>query len=224
MKTSNIKQIRLLYSLFGGILLICLGLFFSNIITAADESKISNMESSKDEGYVFCITDLQAGNELFKQQHSIDSLASGYSAHAHISSFAADFHADKNIMKTDPRVVWVSVMQWFNTIALVAIVVLAIIVLISFYRSTKQGRVFPKKQVSMLTFIGILILATTISKDTSTFLERMVAADLLEGSLWQPQVLFEIHMGRIFFGLTLIFISQIFRIGYEMQEDQELTI
>ena len=39
-----------------------------------------------------------------------------------------------------------------------------------------------------------------------------------------PQVRYTVHFMRIFFGLTLIFLSQIIRIGRELQEEQELTI
>ena len=35
---------------------------------------------------------------------------------------------------------------------------------------------------------------------------------------------FDIHFTLIFFGLAVIFISQIFRIGREMQEEQDLTV
>lgn len=222
MKTSNIKRIRIIYSLFAGILLICLGLFLFNVISAAEQLQMAHLGGPKNNEYAFSITDLHADTPLFAQEHAIDSLPSGYRAHAHVSRFTADFYG--NLDKSDPRIMWVTILQWFNSIAFVSIIVLAVIVLISFYRSAQKGHVFPKKQVTMLSVIGLLILISSITGDTSSFIERTVASDLLQGSAWQPQVLFEIHMGRIFFGLTLIFISQIFRIGYEMQEEQEYTI
>jgi len=96
--------------------------------------------------------------------------------------------------------------------------------LVSFYRSSKQGKVFPIKQVSLLVVIGLLVIAVSLSSDTRAFLERQMAADLLAGTDWEPAVGFTIHFVNIFFGLTIIFLAHIFKIGREMQEDQELTI
>ena len=72
--------------------------------------------------------------------------------------------------------------------------------------------------------IGILLVVSSLCTDTSTYLERTLALELLRDTAWMPEAHYTIHFTRIFFGLTLIFLSQIFRIGRELQEDQELTI
>jgi ketol-acid reductoisomerase len=59
---------------------------------------------------------------------------------------------------------------------------------------------------------------------TGRALERTLALDLLHNTPWHPKAAYTIHFTRIFFGLTLIFLSQVFRIGRELQEDNELTI
>ena len=70
----------------------------------------------------------------------------------------------------------------------------------------------------------VLLVLLSLSIDTGTYLERRLAADLLKDTQWMPQVRYTLHFLRIFFGLTLIFLSQIIRIGRELQEEQELTI
>ena len=75
-----------------------------------------------------------------------------------------------------------------------------------------------------LLVAGILLVAISLCVDTGAYLERTLARDLLAGTEWQPKASFTIHFTLIFFGLAVIFISQIFRIGREMQEEQDLTV
>ena len=77
---------------------------------------------------------------------------------------------------------------------------------------------------SRFLIIGLLLVLLSLSVDTQTYLERRLAHDLLAGSQWVPQTRYTIHFTRIFFGLTIIFLSQIIRIGREMQDEQELTV
>ncbi|MCQ2294404.1 MAG: DUF2975 domain-containing protein [Bacteroidales bacterium] len=225
MKTNNIKRIRLLYSLFAGILLLCLGLFFFNVISAAEEPiSLPNNNKAVHGDYIFAITDLHATSELYNQEHIVEGTDSNMTAIAHVKSYVVDFFPSSNISDNDSRLTCALYLQFFELLSFLVIIVLAIIVLVSFYRSTKQGRIFPTKQTSLLLVIGLLITASSISIDTRNHLEYLVAADLLQGTEWKPVVFFGIHFTRIFFGLTVIFLSQIFRIGREMQEEQELTI
>lgn len=225
MKTNNIRRIRLLYSLFAGILLVFLGLFVCNVISAAEEPiSLPNNNKAVHGDYIFAITDLHATSELYNKKHDIDCASGDVSAVAHVKSYVVDFFPSNNISDKDPRLMWALYLQFFEFLSFVAIFVLVIIVLVSFYRSTKQGRIFPTKQTALLLVIGLLIIASSISIDTRSYLECLAAADLLQGTSWKPSVYFGIHFTRIFFGLTVIFLSQIFRIGREMQEEQELTI
>jgi hypothetical protein len=68
------------------------------------------------------------------------------------------------------------------------------------------------------------MLVISLCHDLSTYLERTLARDLLAGTQWQPQAHYTVHFTLIFFGLTIVFLSQIFRIGRELQEENELTI
>ena len=83
---------------------------------------------------------------------------------------------------------------------------------------------FPKKKIRWLTWIGILMIVMSLSMDISIWIEQGLAAKLLAGTEWEPSTAIAIHTTRLFFGLTIIFMAQIFYIGREMQEEQELTI
>lgn len=223
MKYSNILHIRILYGLMGGILLICLGLFVSDIFTSEEESAVGKL-SAFNSDYAFTITDLHCTPTLYEEEQLIEGLPDGVSAHAHINRYDVDIYTNNLDTAKDKRLVWVLVLQIFNVVAVAAVVVLVVVALISFYRTTKRGQIFPKKNVSLLLIIGLLLVLLSLSIDTGTYLERRLAADLLKNTQWMPQVRYTLHFLRIFFGLTLIFLSQIIRIGRELQEEQELTI
>lgn len=225
MKTNNIRRIRLLYSLFAGILLVFIGLFFCNVISAAEEPiSLPNNNKAVHGDFIFAITDLHASPELYNQEHVVEGTDSNMTAVAHVKNYVVDFFPDSNISDKNPRLMCAYYLQFFEFLSYAAIFILVIIVLVSFYRSTKQGRIFPTKQTSLLLVIGLLIIASSISIDTRCYLECLAAANLLQGTEWKPSVFFGIHFSRLFFGLTVIFLSQIIRIGREMQEEQELTI
>ncbi len=223
MKTNYIKRIRIVYSLYGGILLICCGLFFSNIISSEDTPQVGGI-ASHDSDYAFTITNLIAAGPLNTDEHPIENTPAGVKAHAHISHFDMDFYTRDEAIRNDARIGWIVALQAFQIVCFAAIIVLVVITLISFYRSAKNGHVFPERKITLLLVIGILLVVSSLSTDTGTYLERTLALDLLRDTQWKPEAHYTIHFTRIFFGLTLIFLSQIFRIGRELQEDHELTI
>ena len=223
MKYSNILHIRILYGLMGGILLVCLGLFVSDIFSSEEEPAVGRLAALNSD-YAFTITDLRPSPSLYDVEHPVEGLPEGVSAHAHVGRYDVDVYTNSPETAKDRRLRWVLVLQIFNVAAVAAIVVLVVVALVSFYRSTKRGQVFPTKNVALLWVIGLLLVALSLSIDTGTFLERRLAADLLSDTRWVPQVRYTVHFMRIFFGLTLIFLSQIIRIGRELQEEQELTI
>ena len=223
MKNNNIAHVRALYGLFGGILLVCLGLFFAHIYYAEEEPLVGNLTAFNSR-YAFTVTDLRSSAPLYAVEHSIEGVPDGISAHAHVNRFDVDCYTDDELVGSDPRLHWATAFQLFGVVALAAIVVLVMVALITFYRSAKQGRVFPRKCVTLLLVIGLLLVVLSLTVDTQTYLERRLAHDLLANTSWVPQANYSIHFTRIFFGLTIIFISQIIRIGRELQDEQELTV
>ena len=223
MKNNNIARVRVLYGLFAGILLICLGLFVCNVISAEDRPQMADL-MSPNKGVTFAITDLHSSAPLYLQEQPVDGTPAHVTAHAHINRFDVDINTQDVDNLPDSRLIWVLVLQVFEVLSLVAVLVLVVIALWSFYRSAKHGRVFPARNVSLLMAIGFLLLAMSLSMDTSTYLERRVAYDLLQGTQWVPEAHYTLHFIRIFFGMTIIFLAQIIKIGREMQEEQELTI
>ena len=117
--------------------------------------------------------------------------------------------------------------MWLQIICVLAgtaMTVLVVMALISFYIYTRRGKVFPKKNITWLTWAGVLMIFMSLGMDIGTWLERSIAFDLLQHSQWVPSAKVSIHITRILFGLTIIFMAEIFKIGRDIQEEQELTI
>lgn len=220
-KKSKINRVRTLYAAFIGIIAVCILLFVLNVVTAADPQEFS-LPQGHNPRYALRITDLESPTAIRRQALTVDGLRDSLVATARVASFDLDIAGRDNIV--DSRSSWCMALQVGSVLVMLAAVVLVILALVSFYVSTKRGKLFPPKNIVKLRWVGILIIVMSLMIDVSTGLERAVAADLLAGSDWQPQVGFSIHVTRLILGLTIIFMAEIFSIGQKMQEEQELTI
>lgn len=223
MNNRFIAQLKLLYGIFAGILLVCVALFVVGVVTTEESPQAGGL-STPVSPYAFSITDLRTDNTMHDMEQPIDLTGKSVKAHAHINRFDMDFYTRDPQVTGDPRIAWVLVLQTFVVAAMAAIFVLVVITLVSLYRSAKRGLPFPARNASLMMVAGILLVVISLCVDTGAYLERTLARDLLAGTEWQPQASFTIHFTLIFFGLAVIFISQIFRIGHQMQEEQELTV
>ena len=223
MSKRNITHLRWLYILFAGILLSCVALTVAGVVGTDEDPQLGGL-STPESPYAFTVTDLQTVGTLQGTEQAIDSVRPTMQAHAHIERFSMDFYTKDESITSDPRIRWVMALQAVVMVALAAIVALVAVLLVSLYRSTKQGRVFPTRNSTLMLAVGVLMLVISLCHDLSTYLERTLARDLLAGTQWQPQAHYSVHFTLIFFGLTLVFLSQLFRIGRELQEENELTI
>lgn len=220
-KKSRITRIRTLYAILIGVAAAFIALFIMNVVSAADPIEVGNI-GTQSKNYGLFITDLQSrtGQEPIVVTGLNDSL----SATVHISRYTMAIASDNEELITSSKAYWCFGLQLFSVLAFVAMVILTVIALISFYINVRNGKVFPKKKIRWLTWIGMLMIAMSLCMDISTWIEQSLAASLLAGSDWEPSTAIQLHTTRLFYGLTIIFMAQIFYIGREMQEEQELTI
>lgn len=221
-KKAIITRIRTLYAIFIGVTAVCIVLFFLNVFTSADPI---GMDSLGDEhrAWRVVITDLEP-RSAESTQTEVAGLPDSLGACVRVNRFDVDVVSDNTLLARSGKVAWCMGLQVFSVAAFVAMVVLTVIALVSFYISVRRGEVFPKKKIRWLTWIGTLMILMSLGMDISTWIEQSLAASLLAGSDWEPSTAIRLHTTRLFFGLTVIFMAQIFQIGREMQEEQELTI
>ena len=222
-KKGTITRIRTLYAVFIGIIALCIGLFFLNVFTAADPIEMANLGDSNGD-YGLLITDLGSSPQLYQRDFAVSGLPDGLSAKAKVSRFDVGISADDMQSLPSGKAMWCMWLQVFCVLAMAAMVVLLVMAIISFYIYVRRGKVFPKRNITWLTWAGVLMIAMSLGMDLSAYLERSMAFDLLCGTDWVPAAPVSIHITRILFGLTIIFMAEIFKIGRDIQEEQELTI
>lgn len=222
-KKAAITRIRTLYAIFIGVIALCIGLFFLNIINPADPL-LTVQADGHDKDYGVIITDLHSSPELYRQSHDVEGLPEGMEATATVRTFDVDITGDDSQQLASSKARWCMWLQVFCVLAGIAMTILIVMALISFYINVRRGKVFPKKNIAWLAWAGVLMIVMSLGMDVSTYLEQSLALELLADSTWEPQVTVQIHHTRIVFGLTIVFMAEIFKIGCEMQEEQELTI
>lgn len=220
---SAIARIRILYSITLVVVAVCVGLFIFNVVASADPLAVPTFGDQTD-GVGVVITDLRSSSDLYLQSHAVDGMPEGLSAVANVKSYDVSIMSANEEALDIGRVRWCMWLQVFSALGILAMAVLFIMALISLYINVRRGKVFPKKNITWLVWAGALMIAVSLSMDVSTYLERSLAVELMHGSTWQPAPMVTIHFTRIFFGLTIIFLAEIFKIGRAMQEEQELTI
>lgn len=221
-KSSRIARIRTLYAILLGVIALFITLFILNVVSAADPIGVMNLgDQNKDYGLI--ITDLQRPVQNGPQT-AIEGLGDSLSASVRTSTYDVTFQSDNEELLNSSKVYWCFGLQLFSVVAFFLMIILTVITLISFYINVRRGKVFPKKNIRWLTWVGILMITMSLSMDACTWIEQSLAASLLAGTEWEPTTSMPIHIGRIVFGVTIIFMAQIFYIGREMQEEQELTI
>lgn len=222
-KKAAITRIRTLYAIFIGVMVLCIGLFFLNIINPADPL-LTVQADGHDKDYGVIITDLHSSPGLYRQSHEVDGLPKGIEASATVRSFDVNITSDDSRQLDSSKARWCMWLQVFCVLAGIAMTILIVMALISFYINVRRGKVFPKKNIAWLAWAGVLMIVMSLGMDVSTYLEQSLALELLADSTWEPQVTVQIHHTRIVFGLTIVFMAEIFKIGRQMQEEQELTI
>ena len=224
MATKNpIRRVRTLYGIVLGVVAACVTLFVLNVFTAAEHEPLP-LQASEASRCGVLITDLDAPAAVYREGHAVEGIDSALTATAHVSAFDVSVATDDEAAVSPARAAWCMALQVLAVAISIAIVVLVVWVLVAFYMAAKRGRVFPQKNIAILRWVGGLIIAMSLVLDLSAYIERTVAADLLAGSEWQPQVTATIHVTRIILGLTILFLAEIFSIGRTMQDEQELTI
>lgn len=223
----KLRRIRVIYICVALILLLCLGLFIFNVVTVEDSEQMEHIMSGQyrsNHDMAFAITDLHSNTALYEQTTDLVSEREDVNMCTRVNRFDVEVYANVKDFDKWGQMRWTIITQFLSVLLLLSVVVLTVIVLVSFYRNLKLGKVFPSKNIKLIRWIGILLIIMSLMADVGTYMERKMALDFLVGTGWEPEVKLSIHFTRILFGLVIVFLAEIFYVGYEMQEEQELTI
>lgn len=207
-------------------MVVSLGMFFCDVLRSEEPLLSQKMENQMPKHHTTGIatTDLHSNAALYGEAHTVEGTPDGITVKAHVSRFDVEMYADDVERIHNSKMHWVFALQIFASAALICIVVLTFVVLVSLYGNAKKGKVFQHKNVRLIRLIGILLILMSVSVDLSVYMERLAALEVLQGTEWAPEARFTLHFTRIFFGVLIVFVAELFNVGFEMQEEQELTI
>lgn len=227
MKNKTLRRMWVLYGAFFSILTLGLALFVSEVLSTSDYEDMSNF-----------MTEHENLNLKTALTSNLENAANNYDFNIPISTSedssvivsARVNEYDILVMSKDEDKIknssslTVLVLQYLSVVCFAVMIVFVFIILYSLYKSIKQGKVFQKKNIRWMRYIGVLLIAMTLSMDIARYLEYQFVLQFLEGTDVVLESRMNIHFTRLLFGLCILFAAEIFKIGLDIQEEQDLTI
>lgn len=105
----------------------------------------------------------------------------------------------------------------------VIIVVILSLILHSLRKSIKRGNVFNRDNIKLIRAIAILIISSSLLSNLGRYIEIRQIIKLFAGTEWHP-VWHGMDYKEIILGLVILVIGEIFAAGYDLSEEQKLTI
>ena len=224
--SSQIKRVWLLYGLFFLIVACALALSITDVVGTDEPTILQQINSLARDSHPYAVgvTNLPCRSLDSLHTYPVHVAQPDLRATARVTRFDLAVASPSSAAVDSPLLVWANALQLFSIAALVAIFVIVLVLLVSFYKSIKSGRLFFHRGVKWIRVIGILMLLMSLGADLSIYLERSFAAQLLAATPWQPQHHFTIHFTRIFFAIIILFVAELVHVGYAMQQEQDLTV
>lgn len=226
-KNKYIRRLWGIYALFFGVVISCIALFVFDVISADDYFAFEklNEKLSREKLSAVVVSDIynlqeSTGHDFIVENRQDSTLL----INAHVDRFDISLASRDKAQLDSPLVTLNLVLQYVTVVMLFAIFVFVFLSLSSFYKSIKAGKIFRKRNIRYLRIIGILLILMSLSIDFIAYLDRQYVEMFLANTDLLVETGFSIHFTRILFGLLIIFVAEIFNIGKQMQDDQELTI
>lgn len=113
---------------------------------------------------------------------------------------------------------------WLVVICNIVIVVMMFLIIRSLRRSIRGESVFDRKNFIRTRIIGALLIVCSLLNALGRYLTIKGAAKLLEGSAIALDTSFSINFWDVLMGIMILLIAEAFAIGYDMTQEQKLTI
>lgn len=114
--------------------------------------------------------------------------------------------------------------SWLLVIGYAVIVVMMFLIIRSLRRSIKSESVFDRKNFVRTRTIGLLLIGCSFMSALINYLTINKAAQLLEGSCLMLNTSFSVNFWDVLMGILILLIAEAFAIGYDMSQEQKLTI
>lgn len=106
----------------------------------------------------------------------------------------------------------------------VAIIVLMFLIIHSLRRSIRDDLPLDSRNIGRTRFIGALIIFAEVCRSVSLWVMNGKAAELLAHTDIIIDTSFPISLWNVLIGVLVLFTAEVFAIGYQLSEEQKLTI
>ena len=226
-KNKKLQKLWVLYGAFFCIMMVLVGLFVSDAFNTADYEEFVQFKEKQESLNLATAksTDLRNGSSDYDFTIPIiNPNDSSIIMTARINEYDITIATEDRDKLSSPLVYVTVILQFLSYICLVAIFIFVFIILYSLYKSIKNGKVFQKKNILWLRIVGLLLIVMTLCEDFARYFEYQYVQQFLANTSVVIDDKFYLHFTRILLGLLILFVSELFKIGYDIQEEQDLTI
>ncbi|MDR2937209.1 MAG: DUF2975 domain-containing protein [Rikenellaceae bacterium] len=119
---------------------------------------------------------------------------------------------------------WGMMIMTLAMLLYLGVFVVMLVILVELRKSARTNNVFSRNAITLTRMIGAMLITASILGDTGNYIRNNYAARFFEGSDFVIANGFPITFKEIIMGVVVLFIAEIFAIGYDLTEEQKLTI
>lgn len=116
------------------------------------------------------------------------------------------------------------ILSWILMLCYITVIVMFFLIILSLRRSIKSESVFNRKNIIRTRVIGYVLIICALLHSLIEFTAIKSANKWLEGSSIVLNTSFRIDFWDVLLGVIILFIAEIFSIGYDLSQEQRLTI
>ncbi len=114
--------------------------------------------------------------------------------------------------------------SWLLIFCYIAVFVFIYLIIASLRRSIRSESVFDRRNILRTRILGTIVICIPILKAIIKFSTVRSAASFLSGSSIALDTSLHIDFWNVILGIMILFIAEVFAIGYDMTQEQKLTI
>lgn len=118
----------------------------------------------------------------------------------------------------------ITVCGWLLIFGYIAVFVLIYLIIASLRRSISSESVFDRKNILRTRILGTIVICIPIIKAIVRYSVVRSVDSILAGSSIALDTSLHIDFWNVIMGIMILFIAEVFAIGYDMTQDQKLTI
>lgn len=105
-----------------------------------------------------------------------------------------------------------------------AIFIIILIIINSLRHSVKTENIFDRRNILLTRAIGILIICASVCASLSFYFDSLFAVQYMANSPYTIDTSIPFTFSDIIMGILIMFIAEVFAIGYDVSQEQKLTI